>query len=159
MFKMPNQNLTKRQKVISYLISRLGTLPDGRKKIMKLMFLIEHYDLNKNKVTNSRFLHTNFIIYKYGVFSFEVQEDYSKLRREGIISEYPIKVNQKIPDSGLENDVKSKVDSIITKFGHKNGNELELETLEMLGLTIDSKINYFGEDISDLLKLRRVKNL
>lgn len=156
---MSDKNLSKRQKVIRYLISKLGTLPDGRKKIMKLMFLIEHYDLNKNKITNKRFLHTNFIIYKYGVFSFEVQEDYSKLRRDGIISEYPIKVNQVITDSDLEDDVKSKVDSIITKFGHKNGNELESETLEMLGLTIGSKMDYFGEDISDLLKPTRIKRL
>lgn len=64
---------------------------------MKLMFLLEHYDPEKGKLTKKQFLGNEFIIYRFGVFSFDVMRDYINLLQQGIIiSEDPIKIKKDI---------------------------------------------------------------
>lgn len=146
---MNNIRLTKSQKVLLYLVKELGRLVEGRKKLMKLLFLMEHYDTEKEKLKKNQFLGNSFIIYHYGVFSFDVMNDYISLNNRGIMTEYPIKTDIK---TRLDEETKSRIDGIIHKFGNKHGFELEEETLRMLGLSKESKIKFFGKDVKEIIR-------
>jgi len=140
------------KKVLHYLISHLNDNSEGRKKVMKLMFLVNHFDLNQNKVIKNPLLNENFIIYHYGVFSFDVMNDFLELSNEGKIEgNIPIKsrVEEKFE---LPLEIKEKVDSIISRFGDQTGKNLELNTLSFLGLDLESKREHFGENVSNLMK-------
>jgi len=63
---------------ILYILNRVKNL-EGRLKLMKLMFLLEHYDFDKNKLTNQKIIGNNFIIYHHGPFSFEVYNELLKM--------------------------------------------------------------------------------
>jgi len=146
---MKHLKLTKNQKVIVYLIKRLGDLIEGRKKLMKLMFLIEHYDTENEKLIKTNFLGNNFIIYHYGVFSFEVMNDYISLNNRGIVTEYPIKTKLNVK---IEKTLKSRIDNIVLKFSKMHGFELEEETLKMLNIDKKSKELFFGKNVKELIK-------
>ena len=72
--------------VLYYLILRFFDMYKkplyGRKKIQKLMFLVEHYDLSSEKVVKSkRLTGYEFFIWSYGPFSKRIYDDL-----EGLIS-------------------------------------------------------------------------
>ena len=144
--------LTKTQKVILYLIKKLGRLMEGRKKLMKLMFLIEYYDPELGKLKREPLLGNEFIIYHYGVFSFDVMDEYISLVSRKIISEYPMKIIHNIDLEDLEEDIKLRVDSIISLFGNKYASDLEEETLKMLGLSKEMKVKFFGMNVNEIIR-------
>jgi hypothetical protein len=146
---MSEQNLTKRQKIMLYLINKLNEI-EGRKKLMKLMFLVEHYNVELKKLTKKSSTDNGFIIYHYGVFSFKVFDDYLDLHKKDLIEESPIRT--KIQDIELEPELQKQVDSIIELFGDKTGAHLETETLKMLGHTIESKREVSGVEVNTLIK-------
>ncbi len=60
----------------------------GRKKIQKLLFLLEHFDPESKRVVKSRGLTGyRFVVWSYGPFSKEIYEDLEKLVDEGLIKE------------------------------------------------------------------------
>jgi hypothetical protein len=154
---MDEHNLSKNQKVILYLIDRLGDHVGGRKKLVKLMFLIEHYDPDLGKLTKEQFLGNDFIIYRYGVFSSEVMEDYLELNRMDIVQDYPIEL-LKNPSSNLDERTKSRVDSIVDLFKEREAYSLENFTLKLLGLNKETKMRHFEEDVIPLIN-RKHKRL
>jgi uncharacterized phage-associated protein len=139
------------KKVLLYLISKLG-ICEGRKKLMKLMFLIEHYDL-KNKILLSKpRLGDTFLIYQYGVFSFDVMRAYEELLKEGKISEdfSGIAVRPGV-QIDLEEGIKEVVDGVVQSFGRYSGYELETLTLRMLKIRPFEKDRYFGRKVREIL--------
>jgi uncharacterized phage-associated protein len=139
------------KKVLLYLISKLG-ICEGRKKLMKLMFLIEHYDL-KNKILLSKpRLGDTFLIYQYGVFSFDVMRAYEELLKEGKISEdfsgTTVRPGVQID---LEEGIKEVVDGVVQSFGRYSGYELETLTLRMLKIRPFEKDRYFGRKVREIL--------
>jgi len=139
------------KKVLLYLISKLG-ICEGRKKLMKLMFLIEHYDL-KNKILLSKpRLGDTFLIYQYGVFSFDVMEAYEELLKEGRVSEgfsgIAVKPGIQID---LDEETREVVDEVVRRFGGYGGYELETLTLQMLGIRPFEKDRYFGRKVQEIL--------
>ena len=139
------------KKVLLYLISKLG-ICEGRKKLMKLMFLIEHYDL-KNKILLSKpRLGDTFLIYQYGVFSFDVMRAYEELLKEGKISEdfSGITVRPGV-QIDLEEGIKEVVDGVVQSFGEYSGYELETLTLRMLKIRPFEKDRYFGRKVREIL--------
>jgi uncharacterized phage-associated protein len=139
------------KKVLLYLISKLG-ICEGRKKLMKLMFLIEHYDL-KNKILLSKpCLGDTFLIYQYGVFSFDVMRAYEELLKEGKISEdfSGITVRPGV-QIDLEEGIKEVVDGVVQSFGKYSGYELETLTLRMLKIRPFEKDRYFGRKVREIL--------
>jgi uncharacterized phage-associated protein len=139
------------KKVLLYLISKLG-ICEGRKKLMKLMFLIEHYDL-KNKILLSKpRLGDTFLIYQYGVFSFDVMRAYEELLKEGKISEdfSGITVRPGV-QIDLEEGIKEVVDGVVQSFGRYSGYELETLTLRMLKIRPFEKDRYFGRKVREIL--------
>ncbi|HLD55067.1 MAG TPA: hypothetical protein VJB35_02280 [Candidatus Nanoarchaeia archaeon] len=135
-----------------YLVSKLGSNSEGRKKIMKMMFLVNHFDVNKNSLVKTPFLNEDFIIYHYGVFSFKVMENFLDLSNEGKVKgDFPVDIKIfEIPTIPM--NIKERVDLIIKKFGNKDGRELELETLGMLNLNLETKRQYFGEPVTNFIK-------
>jgi hypothetical protein len=139
------------KKVLLYLISKLG-LCEGRKKLMKLMFLIEHYDLKNQALLSRPRLGNTFFIYQYGVFSFEVMRAYEELLREGKISEdfSGITVRPGV-QIDLEEGIKEVVDGVVQSFSRYSGYELETLTLRMLKIRPFEKDRYFGRKVREIL--------
>lgn len=137
--------------VLLYLISKLK-FPEGRKKVMKLMFLVNHFDVSKNLLVKTPFLGEEFIVYHYGVFSFDVMNNFLDLSNENRIKgDFPIEIKTlEIPRLSLE--IKEKVDLIVDRFGDENGKNLELNTLNMLGLNLETKKKHFGEPVTNFIR-------
>jgi hypothetical protein len=148
---MDESVMSRNQEVISYLIGRLRTRVGGRKKLMKLMFLMEHCDSDLEKLTEEQFLGNDFIIYKYGVFSSDVMEDYLDLCRMDIIDDYPIRLLKNTPFN-LSVEVTSRMNCIIDQFGDRDGAYLENYTLELMKLNKQTKMKYFGKSVIPLIK-------
>jgi len=143
-------NYNQTEKIILYLINKLGDKIEGKKKVMKLMFLVEHYDVNLKKLIRNGLLGNNFLIYYYGVFSLSIMNCVSGLIQKGIIEEgFPLKSTEKIE---IEQKDKEKVDKIIQEFGEKTGYELEVETLKMIDIEPSDKEKFFGRPIRNLIK-------
>ncbi len=153
---MPSLKLSKSQKVLVYLVDQFVKRRqplDARKKLMKLMFLIEHYDAEQEKLTATKKLGNKFIIYNYGVFSFDVMEDYISLSRDNILVEEDDTIKTtKGTSVTLDEKTKLCVDRIINIFGNKRAFELECETLEMMNLTKFTKMDVFGQDVRKVIK-------
>ncbi len=139
------------KKVILYLIKTLKDKIEGRKKLVKLMFLIEHFDPVSKALSKEKTLGNRFLIYHHGVFSFEVFQCYNELVKEGkIIDGFPIKLKHDIKVN-LNERLKNKVDKIIELFGNESGYNLEKKTLELLGINSWEKEKYFGMDVENII--------
>ena len=150
---MNKKELTK--SIILYLIQSLGDKIEGKKKIMKLMFLLEHYDFCLKKVVEKQNIGNDFFIYYYGVFSTEVMQSISSLSSEGKIKDgLPLKLSSKTSFE-LEPETKKRVDEVITKFGDISGYKLEIGTLKLLGITPSDKDKHMGESVKELLAKRK----
>ena len=150
---MNKRELTKN--IILYLIQTLGDKIEGKKKIMKLMFLLEHYDFKLKKIVENQSIGNEFFIYYYGVFSTEVMQSISSLTSERKIKDgLPLKLGSNAGIK-LEPETQSKVDEVITKFGDISGYKLEVGTLKLLGITPSEKDKYMGESVKDILAKRQ----
>ncbi len=138
------------QNVILYLIKKLKDKTEGRKKVMKLMFLIEHYNLKSGKIEKKSLLGNKYLIYYYGVFSFEVMKSYNKLLKDGKIKEglYPV---ASVNEVRLPEKIKEKINKIIHIFGNKHGYELEVLTLKKMGIEPYEKSRFFGKSINEII--------
>ncbi len=144
-----NKKETTKQ-IILYLIDKLNDKIEGKKKLMKLMFLTEHYDFDKNKLVPEMSVGNTFCIYYYGVFSREVMQCSDELIEEKeIIEGFPLKSKKK---GELGKEIKERVDKIISIFGKKSGYDLENETLKMMKIEPYEKEKYFGQEVSSLIK-------
>jgi len=164
MFGVQNKKEEITKKVLLYLIHKLESESkiEGRKKIMKLMFLIEHYNPENGKIEKRSLLGNKYFIYNYGVFSVDVMRAYEKLVKEGLIIEkiigvYPIIEVRK--DKNLHEDLdeylKRKVDYIVGEFGGKSSYELERLTLKMMGIEPFEKEEFFGKEVSEIITNRK----
>ena len=147
---MSKEELTKQ--IILYLISRLGDKIEGKKKIMKLMFLIEHYDFGIEKLTPKGKIGNTFLIYHYGVFSFEIMNCVDELIEKKVIRDgFPLRLENG-DKPRLEEKTEERVKKVIDKFGEKSGYILEVKTLEMMGIKPYEKKKYFGENVVKIIK-------
>lgn len=145
---MDKKELTKQ--IILYLINKLDNKTEGKKKLMKLMFLIEHYDFDKGKLVPEMSIGNIFCIHYYGVFSREVMQCFDELVNEKeIVEGFPLKSKKK---GDLEQETKERVDKTIGNFGEKSGYDLENETLKMMKIEPYEKEKYFGEETRKLIK-------
>jgi len=137
--------------VLVYLVRKLGSKSEGRKKLMKLAFLVEHLDVRSGRLRREPRLGDVFFIYYYGVFSFDVMREYENLVREGVLVDgYPVKLGCEV-ETRLEEGLKRDVDEILEHYGDRSGYELELETLRMLGIEPHEKDLYFGKRVDKLV--------
>ncbi len=140
-------NLT--EKNILYLINKLGDKVEGRKKLMKLMFLLEHYDVNLKKLVSKGLFGNTFLIYYYGVFSLDIQNYVNELTKKEVIKDgLPLKTSEKVE---LDPEQKDRIENIIEEFGNKSGYQLEVETLKMMNIEPSDKQKFFRKSVSDLI--------
>jgi len=140
----------KSKEVLLYLLSRLGRC-EGRKKLMKLMFLVEHFDPGLGRLVRKSLLGDSFLIYHYGVFSFEVMNCYNELVKEGKIREGPLGLESDLKVE-LQEKLRERVDGVIERFGNLTGYELEVRTLKMLGIEPSEKDRYFGRPVESIIR-------
>ena len=175
-----------RDKVLLYLLWRFfekyKSPLDGRKKIQKLLFLIEHYDPEQRRIKPSTGITGyKFVIWSYGPFSKEIYDDLDKLVENGLVIErvvgsdeepeldlyiddgYPKRIYYYEPSKNLirnsqkllevlDRSAIKKIDVILELFGSKKPFELEKFVNNILKLTLDKKIEYWGYDIDSYLK-------
>ena len=147
---MNKKQLTK--EIILYLISKLGDKIEGKKKIMKLMFLTEHHDFDIGKLIPKNKIGNTFLIYRYGVFSFDVMECVDELIEEKVIKDgFPLKLEKEIKPE-LKEKIEKRVKKVIDKFGDKTGYDLEIDTLRIMGIKPYEKKEHFGENVSKIIK-------
>ena len=144
----------KTKDVILYFLRRVGGQVDGKKKLMKLMFLVEHFDPERRVLVEKPRLGNQFLIYYYGVFSFEVAECYEELVREGRVAGWPPTVTSQEGEAALDEGLKRVVDRVVEEFGGLTGYELEVETLKMLGIEPYEKDMFFGKEVRGIIKRR-----
>lgn len=143
------------KKIITYLAQKLGSSLEGKKKIMKLFFILEHLDLDNKKLLPEPFVGNKFSIYHYGVYSESVMKEIYKLVDTGLFTDgFPLGLKKDITkeDIDLEEGIKNKLDKIIIKYGNWSGYKLELATLKVLGLDLDNKKKYVGFDMKDIIQ-------
>jgi len=154
--KMNNMNRSEiNKKIITYLAQKLGSSLEGKKKIMKLFFILEHIDLDNKELLLEPFVGNKFSIYHYGVYSESVMKEIYKLVDTGLFTDgFPLVLKKDIAKENvdLEVRIKDKLDKIITKYGNWTGYKLELATLKILGLDLDSKKKYVGLDMKDIIQ-------
>jgi len=141
----------KTKNVIMHLLKKLGGRIEGRKKLMKLMFLVEHLDIQSGKITKHGILGNRFFIYYYGVFSRDVMNNYSELVQERKIDDGTPIVLKFEHEIELDKKLIDKVDRIVNDFGRNTGYDLEKKTLLMLGIEPSEKDSYFGKDIEQIV--------
>jgi len=151
--------MNKTKKVLLYLIHKLNSESkmEGRKKIMKLMFLIEHYDLKSRKIKKRSLLGNRYFIFNYGVFSFDVMKAYEELVKSGLIIEKAISIHPIIKVKkvvNLNKNLKKRVDEIVRIFGEKSSYELEILTLKMLKIEPFERDRFLGKEISKIYNLK-----
>lgn len=150
---MSKDNLN--ESLILYLIKQLGTKSEGKKKLMKLMFLLDHYDITTKKLSSSSKIGNNFEIFYYGVFSTEVMGTISRLISENkVIDGYPLRLKKEV-QTDIDKKTLERADYILEKFGNLTGYQLEVGTLKLLGIKPTEKRNYFGRSVKEIVSSRK----
>jgi hypothetical protein len=139
------KNNKKNREVLIYLIKKLMKRKSffGKLQVMKLMFLIEHYDIDSKTIRENSLLGNEYYIYYLGPFSFEVSKEFDKLKEE-------VK---------LDEDLKKKVDFVIYNFGMNDGRTLQKFCLNLLNISIEEKGKYMGFKIKEVLEIKRNQQL
>lgn len=160
--------MVSREDKLLYVINELSKSQnfDGRLKLMKTMFFLEHLDFENDKLTPEHlFSDSQFIIYKFGPFSFDVMNDMIKLSNNNLIEEFCISGYNIVPmmtkkgeirvesikNSLSQNELK-RMEKIKEMFDDFSGKELEEKSLEYLGITHEDKEDLMGEPVEDLIE-------
>jgi hypothetical protein len=136
----------KNKDVLIYLIKRLMEKKSfyGKLQVMKLMFLIEHYDAETKTIREDSLLGNEYYIYYLGPFSFEVSKEFDRLKEEDLKEEVK-----------LDEDLKKKADFVIDNFGMNDGRTLQKFCLNLLNISIEEKGKYMGFKIKEVLEIKR----
>ena len=149
-----DQNLLT-ENAIKYILSKLNTGSGGRTKLMKLMFLVDQYDTKEKKIKLKGNIGNKFIIYNYGVFSFDVYDVLIKLIKRGEIKENDSKltVNSDINEAEkiLGSDLVGKINEIVVEFGSLDRKQIDMKTIELIGIPYKNKPSFLGVPVEKIL--------
>ena len=150
-----------KKEVIKYVVKKIGKV-EGRKKLQKLIFLIDYYNILKG-INKDKILGYDFIIYHYGPYSIGLQKDIDELCNNSELNEdiiedkssdivtYEYSIVDDDADFNIPEDLKGIVDGILDQYGNKTGGDLEREVLKLLKLSPAKKIQYFTEPVEKIL--------
>lgn len=161
--------------LLSYYSLNVREWLGGRKKIQKLMFLVD-YDI-EGKVRKLGFSGAEYRILVYGPYSDEITNAVEELIEEGRVEEIVVSdsfsprslVNRFEEELSYENgrlylyrpigDVprlntkaRLRVEYVVDRYGRLSGSRLEVFIAKRLGLTPEIKEKYFGMPIDEYLK-------
>ena len=143
-------NIDRNKKVILYLVNEMGYSIDSSLKLMKIMFLIEHYNSNKRKLVERGLLENSFFINEQGVFSDDVLRCFNSLVSEGKIKDgFPLEANVRVKFNDGE---KERIDDIIYEFKNVPNYDLDNAILTMLGIDSFDKREFYGVEVCELIK-------
>jgi hypothetical protein len=133
----------KNKNVLIYLIKRLMEKKSfyGRLQVIKLMFLIENFNPEKRRIEEKSLLNNKYYIYDLGPFSFEISEEFDKLKEKDL--------ERKIE---LDESIRNKIDLIIEKFGSFEQRILGKRCTEMLVITVENKRRFLGFRVDEIVK-------
>jgi len=168
----------KREFVLYYVIKKFcekyNRPLEGRKKLQKLLFLVEHFDLDEGKfILSSGITGYKFKIWHYGPYSSELKEDVVELVKEDIIEEkveyiddflytdeFPKRIYRYLPkkqinvEDKLDRQTITKINRIIEVFGNKSPYELEKIVSNLLNLTPLKKLEVWGMTLDEYISSR-----
>jgi len=143
-------NIDRTKKTILYLINEMGYSIGGAPKLMKMMFLVEHYNPTKQKLVEKGSLGNVFFMHSQGVFSNDVMHCFSDLvGGKKIENRFPLKANIKVE---FKEGDKERIDAIIDEFKEVPNYDLEDFILTMMGLDPYHKQEYYGIRVNELIK-------
>jgi len=148
----------------------------GRKKLQKLMFLVD-YDIEGEKIRKLGFSGAKFKVLVYGPYSDQVADAIETLVEKGKVEEMvitngfsPRRLISKYMEElryeegriylykprvrnvpRLPSNVKQRIEEIVEKYGSYTGGELEKLVTDKLGLTPERKEKYFGISIDEYI--------
>jgi len=138
------------KKVILYLVNEMGYSIGGAPKLMKMMFLIEHYDPGKRELVERGLLGNAFFVHSQGVFSNDVMHCFNDLVSGGKIeNRFPLKANTR---TEFREGNKERIDNIIHEFKEVANYNLEDAILTMMGLDPYHKQEHYGTRVRELIK-------
>lgn len=138
-----------------YLVYRLDGVVESRKKLVKLVFLINYIDPETGSLRSEPRLGVDFYLYDGGFSSMEVLRRIEDLERMGIFS-YDVGFHyyykDLVPD--LPEDLRRVVDYVVDNYGDKSGDELDVLIIRMVGLPSLSSNwgSYKGLSLSEIIR-------
>jgi len=167
--------LSPRTKLLYYLIlrfyERFRKPLYSRKKIQKLLFLVEHFDLERRAIVKSLGITGyTFYIWGYGPFSKEIYDDLEDLVEKKLIEENVVTLNQDI-ESELGIDLNMYSDDGAGKrmyiYTPEKNDTKFLDLDPKVSLKIDIILSEFGmkrpheleEIVNEMLKLDNKKKI
>lgn len=160
-FELGPRSHPKQRSMLLTLIDRCGGVVEGRTKLMKLCFLLEHYDDGRLREREAVGAFTDFFIYDHGPFSRDVMNAFNDLRQDGLVREesgqtiagdrrFRIELTA---DGRRETtgEPPERLNEVVEAFGNQQGTELETQTLDMLGVEREEKSQYRHMDVSELI--------
>lgn len=160
-------NYTEEQQLLLTIITECNQAITGRRKLMKLVFLTEHYNTNTNSAepTPQLGVFTDFVITTSGVTSHDVITTYKNLKNNNLITEdRPSRLNLmsntntiKLTETAREhfnpqNTRFTSVTDTITILGADDGDTLHNFSLFLLGLSSNNYRQHIADDIQTILK-------
>ena len=134
-----------------YLVYRLDDMVESRKKLVKLMFLINYIDPDTGSLKPEPRFGIDFYLYDNGFSSVEVIKKIEELERMGIFS-YDVGFHYYyrdfVPD--LPDDLRRVIDYVVENYGDKSGDELVDLIAKMVGLPSDWG-SYKGLSLPEIL--------
>ena len=122
----------------------------GAPKLMKMMFLVEHYSPAKRELIGKGLLGNIFFVHNQGVFSNDVMHCFNDLvSGRKIENKFPLKANVR---AEFEEEYKERIDEIIDEFKEVPNHDLEDFILTMMGLDRYYKQEHYGTRTSELIR-------
>jgi hypothetical protein len=145
------------------LLEACGGAIEGRRKFMKLVFLLEHYDPARETLEPvTRFgVFEDFFIYDHGPFSRDVVDTFDDLKRKDLIEESASNLSnskrqKRIKLTAAGHEYETDVDAeqlarIVSGFDDRTAAELEDTTWSLLDIEHSETFEYRYTDVSDVL--------
>ncbi len=160
-FDLGPRSTERQQSFLDTLLLACDGQVSGRTKFMKLVFLLEHFDLETETASaEPRFgVFDDFYVYDHGPFSRDVMDAFDDLKSNDIVEESDEFVNGrrgKVIERSRQDSVGEQFDTdeftqIVERFGDENGTTLANRSLELLGIESSEKEQYQYTDVSELL--------
>lgn len=141
-------------------VSKEGKTIFGRKKLMKLIFLMEHLK-NDGKLSSKNLLNKfDFIVYSLGPFSFGVMDGVEELKEKGLVEEkggfikkfvLTEKGKMKVKETRSPDSLETRF-LVIKDFIDERGSELENLSLKLLGITRKNKGTFYGLSVRQIIR-------
>lgn len=159
-----------REEKLLYLVGSMATGGSlrGRKKLTKLSFFADHWLPDEGMLSpEGLFAGFDFVVYEHGPFSRDLFEAFDELNDSGLLEETrrpgdPSRIRLTehgerrlaTVESCLTPRERSRIATVRDRLSGKSGDELELLSLERLGIDYSERQEYVGMPVGVLVSER-----